>query len=176
MITETESAAGQPATRETPARPRRGPRRWVVTAVAAAMVAVLLASTLAGFRFVQSDPLPVSRAGPVIAVAYDGPWPAARVLGTLRLQDGCLLVDDAVAMFPAGTTWAEPDQVLFADGDAWALGDRIEGGGGHLGERAVTDADLDDRATAAASACAKETGVPDVVLVRPVASRSTTGS
>jgi hypothetical protein len=147
------------------------PFRWGRAVVAAALIAALVGSTALGFRFVLSDPLPeMASTGPVIAADIgDGDaWPAAEVIGRLRLEGGCLLIDDAVAMFPSRTKWSEGEQaVLFDDGTSWQVGDEIRGGGGVLPAAGITDTGLGDAAASAAAACAADLGVDAVVLVRP---------
>ena len=146
---------------------------WPAVVAAALMIAVLLVATAAGFRFVQSDPLPATATGPVIAVDFDQEdgWPMAEVPGTLRLEERCLLVDDMLAMFPEGTTWSEPDEVVFADGTRWEVGQQIVGGGDYYPTDAVTSRDLGGEvAAASASSCIDALGLagPDsVVLVAP---------
>ena len=170
MKTETTHAGDRPVASALSEAASQRQHGWPAVVAAALMIAVLLVATAAGFRFVQSDPLPVTSNGPVIAVEPgDGEWPAGEVFGTLRLEGGCLLIDDAVALFQAGATWSAPDQeVVFADGTRWALGQQINGGGGYYSPAAsVTGTRLGDQATSAAVACADELGLAEVVLVAP---------
>jgi len=175
MQTEAHQTGDRPVAPQVSDDTPRRRHRWAAVVAAALMVAVLMVATAAGFRFVQSDPLPAApeQSGPVIAVDFDQAdgWPAAEVQGTLRLQDDCLLVDDWLAMFPEGTTWSEPDQVVFRDGTGWTVGQQIEGGGGYFPTGAVTSEDLGgEEAAASASGCVDALGLagPDsVVLVAP---------
>lgn len=170
MSTGTEPAPDRlgPATAE--AR-RPGPGRVVRVVVAAALIAVLLLATLAGFRNVLSDPMPAPAPAttPVITLDQRGaPWPAALVSGTVRLEGGCLLLDDAVAVFPAGTTWSGSDRAVhFADGTRWRVGDRVEGAGGALPSSSLEVTNLTERSVAAVSGCAADTGADEVVLAAP---------
>lgn len=39
-----------------------------------------------------------------------GPYPTAQIRGVLTLRSGCLLIDDAAVVWPAGTSWSEQNQ------------------------------------------------------------------
>lgn len=71
--------------------------------------------------------------GPVIALAED--WDAYPYAGydnaSLRVRDGCLLVDGYVAFWPHGTTWdPATSEVVISDDIRLSLDDRPDLGGG----------------------------------------------
>src|SRR5215207_890951 len=45
------------------------------------------------------------------------PYPTARITGRLRLEDGCLMIDQGVAFWPAGTCWNNDAQEVVFGGD-----------------------------------------------------------
>jgi hypothetical protein len=47
----------------------------------------------------------------------DIPYPTARITGRLRLEDGCLMIDQGVAFWPAGTSWNNDAQEVVFGGD-----------------------------------------------------------
>ena len=80
---------------------------------------------------------PSANAGPVITFVKDprSPYPLAQVEGRLSLQQGCLLIDGTIAVWPGGTTWdADNRQVLFSGdfhrADPAPVDAHFSGGGG----------------------------------------------
>lgn len=70
--------------------------------------------------------------GPVVAVSSPG-LPMALVRGGLNLRGDCLMLDDAVVFWPAGTSWDAESQSVVFSGDfdgAVSVGSHFEGGGG----------------------------------------------
>ena len=109
------------------------------------------------------DPTPAT---PVITMAEVDDMPTAQVIGRLLLQDGCLTIDDAVAMFPAGSTWdGAAEGVDFPDGTRWTAGEEVEGGGGYLSAEGIRDTRLGDDGTDAAYACALQLEVAEVAVI-----------
>jgi hypothetical protein len=72
--------------------------------------------------------------GPVLAMEEPPVRPLALIRGTLVLRDGCLVIGDSVAVWPAGTTWDEStESVTFSDEfDAYPVASvgSVWGGGG----------------------------------------------
>lgn len=62
--------------------------------------------------------------------AWNG-HPTALVRGRLRLENGCLLIDGHVVIWPRGTQWDGDAETVTSAGDVWAtVGSVFEGGGG----------------------------------------------
>ena len=124
----------------------------------AAVVAALLLASCGD----QAEPTT-----PVITMSDDVDlFPAAIVTGTLELQGGCLTLDDAVALFPAGTEWDDAaEEVKFPDGSRWPIGDEVEGGGGYAQAEGIRDTRLGDDGTEAAYVCAQTLGAPEVAVI-----------
>ena len=126
----------------------------------AAAIAVLLTGCGDGAE-------PTEPTTPVIAMGDEvDSFPAAIVTGQLELRDGCLTIDDAVALFSAGTEWDDGAQaVVMPDGTTWAVGDSVEGGGGFVSAHGIRDTRLGDAGTEAAFACAQRLDVADVAVI-----------
>jgi hypothetical protein len=121
-----------------------------------------------------SGAAPSANADPVITRVADSriPYPTALVEGRLSLQEGCLIINGAIAFWPAGTTWdADNRQVLFGgdfQGAAPAPVDAHFTGGGGTWD-AVDDMSgvLNKDAEAAVRNCMARTGATSAVLVYP---------
>lgn len=74
--------------------------------------------------------------GPVISSKEWNGYDTAGVSGVLRLEQGCLMIDDGIVLWPSGTGWdADGEAVVFGgdfeDAPDAKVGDRFEGGGGY---------------------------------------------
>ena len=111
---------------------------------------------------------------PVITRVADSkiPYPLASVHGRLALRADCLMIGNAVVLWPAGTAWDETKrEVIFGgdfDGSPNAAVDSAFSGGGGL-------ADLNDAvhgvitadAQVALRECLRKTGATHVLLAYP---------
>lgn len=105
--------------------------------------------------------------GPVIALLEEATyWPAAIVKGRLTERSRCLLIEDAVAVFPVGTEWTPPS-VTFRSGDSVQLDSRVRMGGGWFDLEGVTQESLPIMPVADVRECARLTGVTEYVLAAP---------
>lgn len=124
---------------------QRRRRRGVAASV---LGVVVLTTAVLGFVSLASPQAPEPAAGPppdpgpvIAALEPAEVLPAARVRGTLVLEQGCLLVesrlvsDDTsryVVMWPAGTTWdASARTVVVDERNSYRVGGRVDGGGGY---------------------------------------------
>lgn len=104
--------------------------------------------------------------GPVIAVAGWNSYPNAQVTGNLRLVQGCLLIDESVVFWAAGTSWdAENQAVEFEDAEPVHVGENFSGGGGYYSGDTLDG--LDGVDAAAISDCLRRTGSDDAVFATP---------
>ncbi|WP_183099956.1 hypothetical protein [Nocardioides pelophilus] len=94
-------------------------------------------------------------------------WPAAIVKGRMIEQDGCLLIDKAIAVFPMGTTWDAPN-VLFDDGRSVKVGSRVRMGGGWAEVNELTQEGLPAVPADEVHECARRTGATLYVWARPI--------
>ncbi len=70
---------------------------------------------------------------------------AALLEGELRLEDGCLYVDDAVAAFPRSQTgWDARSSYLTYGGATYAIGDTVSAGGGFVDATTATGVTIPD--------------------------------
>ena len=105
--------------------------------------------------------------GPVIALLEESQfWPAAIVRGRLTQRRGCLLIEDAVAVFPVGTAWTRP-YVSFSNGDSVRVDSRIRMGGGWFDIAGVTQESLPIMPVAEVRECARRTGVTRYAWASP---------
>lgn len=108
-------------------------------------------------------------ADPVITLNDEAnAWPDAQVTGTLELREGCLLIDDSVAVFPLGTTWRSSD-VVFENGMVATVGAHVSMGGGWFKVADVAQDDLPIVPMDKVQACAERTGAADFVWAQPAA-------
>lgn len=100
---------------------------------------VMAAGTLVVLAGCSGEPAPAPPDGPVPFGTHhvdpsDG-VPEAQVLGTLKLADGCLMVEFEELIFPLVlpdvATWDEPAQELTINGRTYAMGDEVTWGGGY---------------------------------------------
>ena len=104
--------------------------------------------------------------GPVIAVVGWNSYPAGQISGQLRLVQGCLLIDESVVFWAAGTSWdAENKSVEFEDAEPVRVGDNFSGGGGHYSGGSIDG--LDGVDVEAVSDCLRRTGSDDAVIATP---------
>jgi hypothetical protein len=144
-------------------------RRRVCGTVGAvvAVAAVVGIVTSIGFGSTPQGADPASQGGsPVIAVqGWDG-YPTAEVIGPLRLVDGCLLVGDAVAFWPDGTSWdAATRSVVFESAEPVAVGEQFTGGGGYYTKGNLDG--LDGLDVDSVVECLDRTDSVEVVLATP---------
>lgn len=138
----------------------KAPRTWAVA------VSSLVALGLSGCGGGDDDTEKPDD-GPVIALTGEAEvWPAAMVVGRLTEQEGCLLIDDAVAIFPVGTGW-DPPRVTFDTGESVEVGTRVRmaGGTGDIAE--LADDSLPLVPFADLQACGERTGAEAYVLAAP---------
>ena len=75
-----------------------------------------------------TPPTAVNDDGPVIALTEgSAEWPAAEVIGQLTERQGCLLIDDAIAVFPLGTDWTPPS-ATFPNGESVPVNTQVRAG------------------------------------------------
>jgi hypothetical protein len=104
--------------------------------------------------------------GAVIAVSGWNAYPTAQVTGQLRLVRGCLLIDESVAFWAAGTSWdAEHQAVEFEDAAPVRVGETFSGGGGHYSRGNLEG--LNGLDAAAVLDCLHRTGSDDAVIATP---------
>ena len=92
------------------------------------------------------------------------------MLLVLALTEGCLTIDNFVAVFPYGTSWDEDEQAVafggdFEDSHSVRVGETFRGGGGYY-EGNVRTAFV-DVVQDAVDACLEATGFKGVVLAHP---------
>jgi hypothetical protein len=105
--------------------------------------------------------------GPVIALLERSNfWPTAIVTGHLTERQGCLLIDDAVAVFPVSTEW-DPPSVRFRNGDSVEVDSRVRLGGGWFPIEGVTQEDLPLMPVSEVRECARRTGATQYVWAAP---------
>lgn len=105
--------------------------------------------------------------GPVIALREESDfWPASIVSGRLTQRQGCLLIGNAVAVFPVGTEWTPPS-VSFRNGDSVRMGSRVRMGGGWFDVEGVTQESLPIMPVADVRECARLTGATQYVWAAP---------
>ena len=105
--------------------------RGIAGAVAALVLCLVSVAAVLNARG-PTDPVIV---GPLFAAGDDGDGSGmgAIVQGRLRLDDGCLLLDDIPVVWPHETGWDAVDKaVLLPGGERAAIGERVTGGGGYL--------------------------------------------
>ena len=125
--------------------------RGIAVAVAALLLGVVSVAAVLNARG-PTDPLII---GPVFAAGDDGDGSGmgAIVQGRLRLDDGCLLLDDIPIVWPHETGWDAVDKViLLPGGQQAAIGDRVTGGGGYLHVQSLTG-EYDDEFAARLREC-----------------------
>ncbi len=93
-------------------------------------------------------------------------WPSAEIRGLLSHREGCLLIGDSVAVFPAGTVWRAPE-VLFNDGTSVRVGTEVRMGGGSFDADQVTADDLPIVPVDEVKECARRTSATTFVWARP---------
>ncbi|MCW2792643.1 MAG: hypothetical protein JWO76_1741 [Nocardioides sp.] len=113
---------------------RRGRRRAVVGGAAA--VAAVAAAGVAASSLVEMGPLNLAPAdappeNAAITLADDQRYAPANIITLdLRAEDGCLVSDFGVVVFPRGTTWVKgDDEVVAPDGTRLPLGSTVDGAG-----------------------------------------------
>lgn len=105
--------------------------------------------------------------GPVIALLEESNfWPASIVKGRLTERRGCLLIEDAVAVFPVGTKWTPPS-VSFRSGDSVYVDSRVRMGGGWFDLEGVTQESLPIMPVADVRECARLTGATQYAWAAP---------
>lgn len=105
--------------------------------------------------------------GPVIALTGEAAvWPAALVKGRLAEQEGCLLIGDAVAVFPMGTGW-DPPTVTFRDGEPVEVDSRVRMGGGTMDIDELTVEGSPLVPVAEVRECGRRTGADEYVWAAP---------
>lgn len=103
--------------------------------------------------------------GPVIVAGWNE-YPTAQITGQLRLVKGCLLINESVVFWAAGTSWdAENKSVEFDDAEPVRVGDNFFGGGGHYSGRDIDG--LDGVDAEAVTDCMRRTGSHDAVFATP---------
>lgn len=100
------------------------------------------------------------------------PYPTARVEGRLSLENGCLIINDAVAFWPAGTTWDAEKQAVVFGGDfrgapQVAVNAEFSGGGGRWGAEDDFSQVVDGAAEEALRNCMRSTSIMSAVLAYP---------
>lgn len=113
---------------------------------------------------------PANSDDPVITRVVDAriPVPAAGIEGRLSIREGCLMIDDAVVFWPAGTTWDDHERrVIFEDGSSASVDADFTGGGGSWGLGDDLSGVLDQDAEAAVRDCMTRSGATSAVLTYP---------
>lgn len=142
-------------------------------------LAFLLTCTLPLMACAKSAAETPGEADPVITRVDDSriPYPTSRIEGRLSLPDGCLMINDAVAFWPAGATWDADHRKVVFGGDfhgapSATVGAEFVGGGGVWGARDDLSGVLDDDAEAAVRGCMAKTSATTATLVYPAAIES----
>lgn len=105
--------------------------------------------------------------GPLITLTEESnAWPAAGVNGWLTERQGCLLIDDAIAVFPLGTDWTPPS-VNFPNGESVLVDSRVRLGGGWFELQGVTQEDLPLMPVEEVRECSRRTGATQYVWAAP---------
>lgn len=130
-----------------------------------ALIALILTASLQGCARDAS--------GPVIVMEKSGdrPYPTARIQGSLLLEDGCLMIDQAVVFWPPETSWsAENDEVVFGavskDLANASVDSTFTGGGGIFVGNDAAEV-LNDDALAALNVCLDRSDASYAVLAYP---------
>lgn len=113
--------------------------------------------------------------GPVIAAKEWNGNDLAEVSGVLRLEQGCLMLDDWLVFWPSETSWDDEQQAVvfggdFDDAPVVEVGERFEGFGGYYeSRRALSDVDdlVGEEAGEALTRCLHETAVRRVIAAHP---------
>ena len=147
---------------------------WRIGFVLALLVAVPAVAIVIGPR---QDPPQSTFDGPVISAPPMKTYQAMGVKGRLGLDQGCLLLDDAVVYWPHGTSWDADRQAVHFGGDftgSAGVGSYFVGGGGYLTGAGISLAELlgEDGATAV-DECVVKTGREDPLLIFPTTVRQT---
>ena len=90
--------------------------------------------------------------------------PAAEIVGTLRLIDDCLIIDDLALVWTDQATWNEAEQAVEVGSSTYAVGDQVNLGGGAINGSGWRDV-IDEDAHAAVEACLDLDGVQTVAIV-----------
>ncbi len=164
-----------------PATDHRQPSRQGNIAIPVAAAAAVAAIGAAGWAITShvddntppATPAAPADSGPVLTTPpVEGRQfvEGALVRGTLTLRGGCLFINDAAVIWPAGTTWdGEAQAVVFANDQGVAkLGERFAGGGGyHSPGESLRDVVGDDAYEAVLDCPLEEVAEP-VVLAHPI--------
>ncbi len=133
--------------------------------------AALLAACQSAARDTSAEPLLDTL--PVITRVADEniPYPTAGVSGSIKIRNDCLVLDDAVVFWPAGTTWDGANSAVefggdFAGSERVVVGAPFTGGGGVYGVNGVEGV-LDESAQQAVRECVEATDAASVVMVYP---------
>lgn len=117
---------------------------------------------------------PSAQAGHVITRGADSriPYPTAQIEGHLSIRKGCLMINDGVAFWPAGTTWEADDRRVLFGGDfedavPAPVDSHFSGGGGIFAAEDDLSGGLHNDAEAAVRDCMARTGATRAVLVYP---------
>lgn len=71
----------------------------------------------------------------IIAEEGVGIMPAVTISGTLSETGNCFFVGNSLAVWPQGTVWTpDPPSIAFEGREKIAVGDKVEGGGGPIGD------------------------------------------
>lgn len=115
-----------------------------------------------------------SAADPVFTATADPrrPYPAARVIGRLQLREGCLMIGNNVAFWPAGTSWDVTKRRVVFGGDFQGappvdVGAIFDGGGGVWSPGDNLSGVLSDAEAAAVRNCLERTGARGAVFAWP---------
>jgi hypothetical protein len=101
--------------------------------VGCAVAAVLLSGVVAANAWLARERDGSSTSGPVIALPEWDVIPAGGVQGSLRMDEGCLLLKRSVVLWPHGSTWDEEHETVQVGDQRFAVGDLVTGRGWPVG-------------------------------------------
>jgi len=106
--------------------------------------------------------------GSVISLGDQDDHDTAEVAGTLRMENGCLLVDDDVVFFTVDSSWdQEEDSVAFDDAPDVEVGGHFQGGGGYYQRGDLARLVEDEVVREAVLKCLAATGSQTAVAAHP---------
>jgi hypothetical protein len=125
-------------------------------------VAALVLAGAVGAGVWLDRPQTGSTDGPLVIAPPTGDSMDALSTGPVELDRGCLRLGDAVAVWPAGSSWDAEAQTVTAAGTAYPLGQPVELGGGQV---PVASTDLGGAAQQRLEECAEALGVTEAWFV-----------
>ncbi|MCW2815468.1 MAG: hypothetical protein JWN84_2923 [Nocardioides sp.] len=115
----------------------------------------------------SSGATPSDDAEPIITLnRQSDAWPAALIIGSLTEREGCLLIDDDVAVFPFGTT-RDSSGIAFPDGEQVSVPSDVRMAGGQFDDLTLAQSDLPIVPMDAVRTCASATGATGFVWAMP---------